>query len=223
MANRKSTNKYYFSVEGETEQWYLEWLQDVINNTEQSAYKVSFDCPVQKNPYKRVKTFIILKTEKGKVDIYHFSDYESDEPIHIQQFTETMDNLKKANEAGKFISYKFGYSNLTFDLWIILHKADCNGPVYHRKNYITHINRAYEEEFKSMDEYKHEDNFKRCLGKLQLSNIIDAVNRAKNIMHRNQDSGYILHQYKGYEYYKENPSLAIWEAIEKILKDCGLY
>ena len=26
MIKRKSTLKYYFSVEGETEQWYLEWL-----------------------------------------------------------------------------------------------------------------------------------------------------------------------------------------------------
>ncbi len=223
MAKRKSTNKYYFSVEGETEQWYLKWLQDVINDTEESKYKVSFDCPVQKNPYKRAKTFIVLKTENKKVDIYHLADYESDEPVHVQQFTETMDNMKKANEAGKFINYKFGYSNLTFDLWIILHKADCNGSVSHRKNYITHINRAYKEDFESMDEYKHEDNFKRCLGKLQLSNVIDAVNRAKDIMQRNQDNNYTLHQYKGYKYYKENPSLAIWEAIEKILKDCRLY
>lgn len=223
MAKRKSTNKYYFSVEGETEQWYLKWLQDVINGTEESAYKVSFDCPVQKNPYKRAKTFIVLKTENKKVDIYHLSDYESDEPIHVQQFTETMDNMKKANEAGKYINYKFGYSNLTFDLWIILHKADCNGSVSHRKNYIAPINRAYEESFESMDEYKHEDNFKRCLGKLQLSNVIAAVNRAKAIMQRNQENDYTLHQYKGYKYYKENPSLAIWEAIEKILKDCRLY
>ncbi|OPZ90669.1 MAG: hypothetical protein BWY74_02245 [Firmicutes bacterium ADurb.Bin419] len=74
-----------------------------------------------------------------------------------------------------------------------------------------------------MAEYKHEDNFKRCLGKLQLSNVIDAVNRAKAIMQRNKDNDYTLHQYKGYKYYKENPSLAIWEAIEKILKDCRLY
>ncbi len=28
MVNRKLTKKYYFSVEGETEQWYLKWLQD---------------------------------------------------------------------------------------------------------------------------------------------------------------------------------------------------
>lgn len=96
MAKRKSTNKYYFSVEGETEQWYLKWLQDVINNTEESAYKVSFDCPVQKNPYKRAKTLIVLKTESKKVDIYHLSDYESDEPVHVQQFNETMDSMKYA-------------------------------------------------------------------------------------------------------------------------------
>lgn len=28
---RKETKKYYFSVEGETEQLYLEWLRDIIN------------------------------------------------------------------------------------------------------------------------------------------------------------------------------------------------
>lgn len=46
MIRRKSTKKYYFSVEGETEQWYLKWLQDLINNTEESTYKVSIDCLV---------------------------------------------------------------------------------------------------------------------------------------------------------------------------------
>lgn len=222
MANRKSVKKYYFSVEGETEYWYLKWLQELISNTVESAYKVSFDCPVQKNPYTRAKTLNILNTEKKKLDIYHISDYESDDPIHVKEFTETMDNMKKANESGKYITYKFGYSNLTFDLWIILHMAECNGFITHRKNYITPLNHAYDENFESMAEYKHEDNFKRCLAKLQLSNVINAVSRAKAIMQRNNENGYILYQYKGYKYYKENPSLAIWEPIEKILKDCGL-
>jgi hypothetical protein len=48
MAKMKTTNKYYFSVEGETEQWYLKWLQDTINATETATHKVSLDCPVQK-------------------------------------------------------------------------------------------------------------------------------------------------------------------------------
>lgn len=97
MANRKSTKKYYFSVEGETEQWYLQWLQNQINNTEEAEYTVSFDCRVQKNPLKRAKSLVVT----GKTEIYHFSDYESDEAIHVRQFMETMDNMKKAKELGE--------------------------------------------------------------------------------------------------------------------------
>lgn len=171
----------------------------------------------KKDPVKYAKKLNVL----GKTVIYHLSDYESDEPVHVQQFSTTMDRMKQASSI-KQITYKFGYSNFTFDLWIILHMADCNGYISHRDNYIKPLNRAYSESFESMDEYKHEDNFKRCLAKLQLSHVIDAVNRAQAIMQRNKENGYILHQYKGYKYYMENPSLAIWEAIEKILKDCDL-
>lgn len=148
--------------------------------------------------------------------------FESDEPNHISQFNETMDNMKKARELGKQIIYKFGYSNLTFDLWIILHKVDCYSSYAHRKNYIAPLNRAYNEKFGNMNEFKHENNFKRCLNKLQLTNVIDAITRAKTIMQQNHDRGYTIYQYKGYKYFKENPSLTVWEAVEKILQDCEL-
>ena len=100
--------------------------------------------------------------------------------------------------------------------------TNCNGAYAHRKNYLTAINRAFGESFESMDEFKEEDKFKCCLKKLELSNVIDAIERAKSIMKRNQDNGYRLLEYKGYKYYKENPALAVWEAIEKILKECEL-
>lgn len=218
MIKRKPTNKYYFSVEGETEHWYLKWLQDLINNTEESVCTVSIDCPVKKNPLKHAKSLTVTK----KIEIYHFFDYESDEPVHTQSFQDTMNNMKKAEQLGKQIKYKSGYSNFTFDLWIILHMADCNTSYAHRKQYITPINKAFGEKFENMDEYKHEDNFKRCLNKMNLSNVFDAIRRAKSIMQRHQENGYILCQHKGYKYYKENPSLSAWEAIEKILRDCKL-
>lgn len=218
MGNRKPNKKYYFSVEGETERWYLKWLQEIINQTEEAVYKISIDCPVNKNPVKHVKSLTVTK----KIEIYHFFDYESDEEIHVQRFKEALDNMKKAQNIGKQVSYKSGYSNFTFDLWIILHMTNCNSSYAHRKQYINEINGAYDEKFQDMDEYKEEKNFKRCLGKLQLSNVIDAINRAKRIMQKNRENGYVLHQYKGYRYYKENPSLSAWEAIEKILKDCEL-
>lgn len=218
MAKRKPTNKYYFSVEGETEQWYLKWLQNLINNTEESVCKVSIDCPVKKNPLKHAKSLTVTR----KIEVYHFFDYESDAPIHAQRFQDTMVNMKKAEQLGKQIKYKSGYSNFTFDLWIILHMIDCNVSYVHRKQYITAINKAFGEKFENMDEYKHEDNFKHCLNKRNLSNVIDAIGRAKKIMQRNHENGYTLLQYKGYRYYKENPSLSAWEAIEKILSDCEL-
>ena len=37
MAKMKSTKKYYFSVEGETEQWYLKWKHGEITAT--TCYK----------------------------------------------------------------------------------------------------------------------------------------------------------------------------------------
>lgn len=194
MIKRKSTKKYFFTVEGETEKWYLEWLRDRINECEEAACKASFNIQVQKNPLKRAKSLAVT----SKTEIWHLSDYESDEPIHVKQFTETMDNMKAASNLGKQISYKFGYTNLTFDLWIILHKVACNGSQSHRKNYINPLNQAYGEKFENMDEYKHEDNFKRCLGQLSLDNVRDAIDRANKIMVRNQ------------------------EKIEKILKECRL-
>lgn len=218
MIKRKTTKKYYFTVEGETEKWYLEWLRDRINECEEAEYKVSFDVQIQKNPLKRAKSL----TATGKTEIWHLSDYESNDPVHEKLFTETMDNMKAAANIGKQISYKFGYTNLTFDLWIILHKVACNGTMVHRKKYITTLNQAYDEKFENMDEYKHEDNFKRCLAQLSLDNVRGAVERADNIMKKNRENGYRLYEYKGYKYYKENPSLAINEIIGKILKELNL-
>jgi uncharacterized SAM-dependent methyltransferase len=105
---------------------------------------------------------------------------------------------------------------------MILHKIDCNSSLTHRRNYLAPINRAYNENFEDLDQYKHEANFKRVLNKIALSDVKNAITRSKGIMRRNEENGYTLHQYKGYKYYKENPSLAIWEAIENILNDCEL-
>ena len=95
MAKRKPTNKYYFSVEGETEQWYLKWLQDTINNTEKAACKVSIDCPVRKNPLKHAKSLTVTR----KIEIYHFFDYESDEPLHVKGYQDRGTVMSSGNRS----------------------------------------------------------------------------------------------------------------------------
>ena len=215
---KKHTKKYYFSVEGQTEKAYLDWLQNEINKHPDSVCKVSFDCVVQPDPVKRVKGITIA----GKTDIWHLFDYESSDPEHTKRFVDTMDKMKKSEGMGKQIKYYSGYSNLTFDLWIILHKIDCFGAVPHRKNYLQHINKSYSTAFQSMDEYKETDNFRYCLSMLDLNSVIQAIERAKRIDQINTENGYILHKYKSFSYFKENPALDIWIIIEKILKDCKL-
>ncbi len=218
MAIRKQNKKYYFTVEGETEKWYFDWLQKTINQSPDINTNVSFDCKVEKDPVKRAKSINML----SRTTIYHISDYESNDEIHTKQFIRTMDQLAKAKTLGKQIDYQFGYSNLTFDLWIILHKLDCKKTCVHRDHYIRFINSAYQSNYENMDQYKKKANFERILNTLTIDDVISAIRRAKAIMKQNEENGYTLHTYKQYTYYKENPSLMIWEPIEKILIDCGL-
>lgn len=44
-----------------------------------------------------------------------------------------------------------------------------------RKQYLGPINKAFGEKFESMDEFKKEENFQRCLRKMDLSNVISAI------------------------------------------------
>ena len=54
---------------------------------------------------------------------------ESEEPIHQDQFYKTLKRMKEAQNLGRQIKYQLGYSNFTFELWIILHKIDFNTPL----------------------------------------------------------------------------------------------
>lgn len=218
MTKMKESKKYYFSVEGETEQWYLHWLQSQINEAINSRYKVTIDCPIEKDPLKRAKSMVVI----GKTKIVHMFDCESNDEVHTTQFKTTLDRMKKVQTLGKQIKYTIGYSNFTFELWMILHKTDCRCSLTNRTQYLAFINRAYSEKFESLAQYKHRDSFERVLGKLDLINVKQAIERAKLITQDNKDKGYTMHEYKGYHYYTENPSLSIWESIEDILKECKL-
>ncbi len=214
----KKTKQYYFSVEGETEQSYLKWLQNTINSIPERKYNIKLDLKIEKDPLSRAKGITILE----KTEIIHVFDKESEASIHQKQFYETLDRMKEAQNLGKKIKYQLGYSNFTFELWIILHKIDFNTPLNHRSQYFLFINRAYEEQFNNLDDYKRENNFKQVLKKLTIDDVKEAIKRAKDIMNKNKENGHILENYKGYKFYKENPSLSIWEIIEKMLYECGL-
>lgn len=214
---KKLTKKFYFSVEGDTEVWYLDWLRDMINSVPERKCNVSFVRKKEIDPIRFVKWLSI----QDKTIIYHLSDYESNDREHQLRFTRTMDKMREAEKLGKNVKYLFGYSNFTFDLWIILHKANCLGQLSDRSQYLNKIKSVFDEEFMSMDEYKEDGNFHRCLSKLTLDDVREAVRRSEKIMSHNAET-YSQVEYRKFKHYRENPALEVGTIIGGILKDCGL-
>lgn len=219
MAERKIIQKYTFTVEGETEKWYLEWLEAQVNAAPENRYHVSITSKVMPNPLKFAKTVNPIAVPTA----VHLCDYESNEEEHVTNFEGVLDALKKSNSLiGRSFRYTLGYSNFSFELWIILHKMNCNGIIADRSQYLKYINRIFETKFQSLKQYKKEENFAACLKKLTLNDVKQAIQRAKRIMSEKSENGISPIEYKGFVYYRENPALSIWKPIENILKDCLL-
>lgn len=218
MANRKMNARYYFTVEGETEKWYLEWLRDAINADPRSKVKVVCSPKVQKNPVKWAKA----KTNLDKsAKVFHVFDFEDEEPIHVKASKDTLANMKKAGSLGRGFRYVSAYSNLTFELWMVLHKGDCPA-LAHRRQYLKPINDLYGEHFESLDEYKHEANFKRVLGKLTVDDAVTAVGRAETLAKRAEEHGLRKAQHCGYSYYLDNPATDLWIPVKQMLEEGGI-
>lgn len=213
--NRKLRKNYYFSVEGETEKWYLKWLENQINSNDNASFKVNIIVYVQKEPTRAAKRI----TSVDNIEIVHVFDFE--EPQNEEAFKNTLSSMKKATKMKKVRKYSLGYSNYSFDLWIILHKTNMRIKRNHRSDYLSDINRCFNTHFESMARYKEETNFKRLLNSLTLDDVINAISNAEKIEQQNvRDYNKISHY--GYEYFRENPSLSIHEYVKEILKSVGL-
>lgn len=217
MSEKLETKKFVFTVEGETEKWYLYWLKDQINQCKNRSFNAFMDAKVQPSPEKFYKTVNVKTTP----EVYHICDVESNDPEHVKKFQRILSEMKAAKTQKKII-YKLGYSNFTFELWIVLHKQICNRCLIHRKQYLDIINKAFQEKFESLDQYKHEDNFKRCLGKITLDDVKEAIRRADFITFNNEKDEKVLINHKGYSYYRDNPALSIQDAAKMIIEECGV-
>lgn len=215
---KKICNKYYLSVEGETEKWYFEHLRELINNKEELPCKIKLDIKINKSIISRAKSI----SAPYKIKAFHICDYESNDDVHTKQFTKVLEDLKNVKKINKNINYKLGYSNFSFDLWMILHKKQQKGMVSHRKQYVDGINEAYNENFQFIDDYKEEKNFKRILSKITLEDVLTAVSNGNEIRKMNEQNSTVYYRkYGQFEYYTENPDVTVNECVEQILKECG--
>ena len=125
-----------------------------------------------------------------------------------------------ASSLGRGFRYVSAFSNLTFELWMVLHKGDCPA-LAHRKQYLKPINDLNGEHFESLDEYKNEANSKRVLGKLTVDDAVTAIGRAETLAKRAEEHGLRRTQHCGYSYYLDNSATDLWVPVKQMLEESG--
>lgn len=73
-----------------------------------------------------------------------------------------------------------------------------------------------------LDDFKKEREFKSILSEITLQDVKEAIRRSDVIIRSLEQDGYRKREYKGYEYYHENPSLSLHDVVSKILIESGL-
>lgn len=209
---RKSNNEYLFSVEGETEKLYLEWLQDIVNESDPKR-TLTIKVKVNKDPLSYSKR--VINVDKP---IYHLCDMEGTDEESCKIFKSMIDELSEAKK--KLPNYRLGYSNFSFELWMLLHKTDLYSSLSSKEQYIRYLKKEYHLGNNiGLSDYKKEKTFKFCLNQLSLSDVKKAIERAEHIMNERENTGKPI-EYKRVKYYSANPSLSIHEVIKQILEEC---
>ena len=156
---KKENEQFLCSVEGETEEWYFHYLQKIVNdrlNQLNANFTISI-IPKICSPKKFMKTYPRLSSSTL---CFHVFDYDNDK----KRFIAILDEMHEAKKQ-KGIQYKMGYTNLSFELWMILHKINFNKSLLYPANYLAPIKKAFDISIESIDDYKKEKCFKGILNK----------------------------------------------------------
>lgn len=214
---RLFSKQYYFLAEGECEERYLRRLQELINESQAAIQHVSF--VIKRNT--SMTSMVKNQLPWGKNAIVEVVDYEGSSQSDQQTFLHVLDDMAKASRLKSGVKCVLGYSNLTFELWILLHKMDCRRTLDNKKQYLELLNKAYEFDFETLTKFKQEKNFKKVLDSIALEDVKTAVNRAEAIRKRNEQE-LTPKKYKSFLYFEKNPDCSLQERIREILEDCGL-
>lgn len=212
----KRNKKYFFSVEGDTEDLYFQHLKKLILAKDNRIANPIIQ--IEKcSPSKIVKKLTFIQP----CTITAVFDVEDEDTVHRSRFENTLKEMSDAEKLGKAIKFDLGYSNIDFELWIILHKKDLFGTVGNKTQYLKTINQICGTKFEALREYKEERNFKQILSKITLDDVKAAIARAEKITKQRKSEGNPI-KTCGYEWFDKNPSLSVHNVIKKILRECGV-
>lgn len=225
--HKKESRQFFMSVEGANcETLYFIHLAKLINSSERSTYKLKITPKVMK-PYEFAKRNSYKPVEKKrsakKLPYIHIQDVEDYYDDNLKEkFQRLINQIRDAED--KFnITYQLGYSNYTFELWMLLHVVDMTHSVDNRYSYLHSINRWFNRNYNKLDDYKKKDEFQRILDEyVTLDSVLDAVHRAEKIVSNNAAMNKKKENYKGIAFYRDNPDTSVHEVVKLIFEVCKL-
>lgn len=211
---RKNKIQYYGAYEGEQEEKYFKHLQKLINNDDRSLFDVNFnfDSPKGGSPLEVCKyadksiTFGNRRDAEKKHRIVAVFDYDFKDDIFKNA-------IKYCNDK-KIVA---GYSNVNFDLWLILHKKYYSACVSNNSGYHSTIRTLYK--LPKFADIKNQEIIEEMVSQITLDDVIEAIANCKKIEEDKKLTGTL---YSGLLGHYEQPYIKLHEFVEKVLKDVGI-
>ena len=217
---RKESRQFYISVEGiNCEKLYFEHLMRLINNSDRSTYNLKV-APRKMNPMEYAKRNAykpVDQRNKKSLPYIHVQDIEDyyDEEQR-KKFFGLLDEMRNAEKTFG-ITYQLGYSNYTFELWMLLHVTDMEYAVQDRYAYLKPINKCFKLRLRNLDEFKSEKVFLEILDKyVTLDSVFQAIARAEKIVQQRKTA----ENYKGFSFCRDNPDISVHEVVKLIFEVC---
>lgn len=197
---------YRCIVEGQQEDIYLHHLATLL--TEFPNIVVKFNTS-EGNAYELTKSYV--EYDSACLFDYDFNKTEFEMNLAIcAQLDRTNQKNNKKQSARVF----HAYSNVCFDLWLLLHKKDWFSPVLSNDAYVKDVIELYN--LPKDSDIKEKKVMKRIVSQISLLDIRCAIDRAKRICERKiAEDAICIDTIK----YYDNPDLSIHSFVEKVLLD----
>ena len=219
MQQRLCKNNPIITCEGETEKWYFQHFKVLVNNSSACTMRLDYEEPfVTKEPLRRAKYISIPFERKW----YHIIDQETNSSSDKITFKNNLKNFNDIKKIRKNVKLYLGYSNISFELWLIMHKTNEQPQVHKPSQYLKLLKKLYNcPNIKELEEFKTKQNFERVLKQITLDDIKRAVRNGQKLELENKKC--CAHQKNcGFEYFEENPSTNLHKIIIDIFNDVGI-
>lgn len=197
-----------------TELLYFRRLCELINSETTENGRLELCTAVNRNPMRNRKRLQQKAERNGEpsAKIWHVLDTE--EPQDYPAFEQAVIDARKCG-------MEVCCSNMTFELWILLHKERAASSLASKQSYLRELNPAFGLRCHAMHAFKEKDNLRRLFNRLTLDDVRRAIANAESIAGERQrnDEPRLTADYR---WYAVNPYTDVQKLVRSLLEEAGI-